>query len=626
MARETTAFLEEQTAGWIAILRLAALSLRNNPDIPAFMEELHRYTDHSIQSYLVEEVLAQLAPTVQDLLVKTSMLEQFCAELCMEITGNDTSLEQVQATLNWLERSNVFIIPLDKRQGWYRFHHLFGQLLKQRLQVLCSREELAILHQRASMWYARQGLVEQAIDHALKAGDVTSATRLVEAQFMPAFEQEQSVQMEHWLGLLPEEQIQGSPGLLVARAWLLQTRGQLKDFPRLLTTARLLLETSDSSVSDLDDSQRRLLQALIALLWSQFQYFTGQVKASIDSVNSALELLQQDDEYVASFALMFQAWSRQAIGQEDAALVALNDALRERSAHLNTTARLLFSLAWVYLAAGKLHQVEPTARHLLQVAQQTNAVLSQNFAHWFLGVVYYEWNILDAAIYHFSAIIASQHHAHFWVVQDAMRGLALAYQAQGLDTQSQEVARMLIELVQEQHNMEGLMSAYAFCGRLALMQDDEEQAEQWLEMVGEQEVRGPMPFLEDLPITRAWLLLAKGDEVSVAHGQELLTSLLQHVEAIHNTRKMIEVLALRAWAYDLQGCESEAIEILERALTLARPAGFVRTFADLHVLAKVLHELRKSRKSRQEVDRKLDAYVQQILAAMNTGTVAPSLN
>ena len=146
MARETTAFLEEQTGGWIAILRLAALSLRNTPDIPAFMEELHRYTDHSIQSYLVEEVLAQLAPAVQDLLVKTSMLEQFCAELCTEITGNDTSLEQVQATLNWLERSNVFIIPLDKRQGWYRFHHLFGQLLKQRLQALCSREELAILH------------------------------------------------------------------------------------------------------------------------------------------------------------------------------------------------------------------------------------------------------------------------------------------------------------------------------------------------------------------------------------------------------------------------------------------------------------------------------------------------
>jgi LuxR family maltose regulon positive regulatory protein len=621
--KETVASFEDRTEGWIAIVRLVALSLRNISDIPAFMVQLDRHTDHSIQSYLLEEVLAQLTPAIQDILIKTSILEQFRAELCVAITDSGISLEHVQATLDRLESSNGLITRPNDRQGWYRFHHMFGQLLKQRLQSLSSVEELATLHQRASKWYAGQGLIEQAIDHALEASDVSSAARLVEAQFMPAFEQEQSVLMEHWLRLLPEEQIQGSPGLLVARAWLWQAHGQLKDLPGLLTAASLLLEKSDSSVSDLASPERRLLHALIAILWSQIQYFTGQMQASNESSSAALELLQPGDEYVASFALLFQAWSRQAIGQEDTALAVLNNALRERSTHPNSTARLLFAQAWVYLAAGKLHQVEHTARHLLQIAQEANIELSQNFAHWFLGVVYYEWNNLDAAIYHFSAIFTNQHQAHFWVVQDALRGLALAYQAQGLDTQAQETARLLIELVQEQHNMEGLMAVYAFCGRLALVQDDEEQAEQWLEMVGEQDVRGPMSFLEDPPITSAWLLLAKGDEASVAHGQALLTNLLQHVEAIHNTRKIVEVLALQAWAYDLQGRESEALLILERALTLARPAGFIRTFADLQALAKVLHELRKSRKSRQEVDRKLDAYIQQILAAMNTGMVTP---
>ena len=132
-----------------------------------------------------------------------------------------------------------------------------------------------------------------------------------------------------------------------------------------------------------------------------------------------------------------------------------------------------------------------------------------------------------------------------------------------------------------------------------------------------------MPFREDPPITKAWLLVAKGDEVSVAHGQTLLAHLLQHVEAIHNTRKMIEVLALQAWAYDLQNRESEALEVLERVLALARPAGFIRTFADLQPLARLLHELRKRRKSRQEVDRKLDTYLQHILAAMNSSAVPP---
>jgi ATP/maltotriose-dependent transcriptional regulator MalT len=623
VAHETAVSLEDRTGGWIAILRLAALSLLNTSDVVAFLDQLHNYNDHSIQSYLVEEVLAQLAPAVQELLVKTSMLGQFCAELCTAIIGIDTSYEHVHATLNWLERSNVFIIPLDERQGWYRFHHLFGQLLKQRLQSHINPEELAMLHRRASRWYAEQGLIEQAIDHALEAGDAAGAAHLVEAQFLLAFKREQLVQVELWLRLLPEEQIQGSPILLFARAWILQAQGQLKDLPRLLTSAEQLLDASSNGVRNPDNPHSRLLHALIATLWSLFQYFTGKVQASMASARSALEWLPPGEDYVPSTILVFLALSSQACGQEDIALVALQQALRDHSLHLNSTARLLYAQAQVYLAAGKLHQVEHTARHLLQIAQEADLALSQNFAHWLLGVVSYEWNNLDTAIYHFSAVIANQHQAHFWVVRDAMCGLALAYQAQGLGTQAQETARTLLELAQEQHNIRELMTAYAFSGRLALLQGEVERAGQWLELAGEQEVLGPMLFFEDPPITTVWMLLAKGDEVSVVHGQALLTHILQHVETMHDTRKTIQVLALQAWAYDLQNRESEALVVLERALALARPAGFIRTFADLHPLAKVLHELRKRRKSRQEADRKVDAYLQQILVAMNSNVVSP---
>src|SRR5205807_6963035 len=223
---------------------------------------------------------------------------------------------------------------------------------------------------------------------------------------------------------------------------------------------------------------------------------------------------------------------------------------------------------------------------------------------------------LDEAAYHFSAIIANQHQAHFWVVQDALCGLALTYQAQGLGIQAQETARTLIELVQEQHNMRELMAAFAFRGRLALLQNEVEEADQWLEVAGEQDVRGPVFFVEDPPMTKVRLVLAKGDEVSVARGQVLLTQLLQHVEAIHNTRKTIQVLALQAWAYDLQRREAEALDVLERALVLAQPAGFLRTFADVPQLAKLLQKLRKRRKTQQVVDKQMEAYLQRILVAM----------
>ncbi len=617
VAHETAAALVERTEGWIAVLRLAALSLRSASDRAVLMERLRNYPDRSISSYLVEEVLARQAPAVQELLIRISILEQFCAELCTAILGKHTSNAQVQDTLDWLERSNVLIIPLDELQGWYRFHPLFQQLVQQQLQAHSSTEEITLLHRRASAWYAAQGWIEQALQHALAAGDVTGAAHLVEAQFLPAFEQEQLVQMEHWLHLLPEEQIQSSPVLLVARVWILRAQGELTDLPHLLTTAEHLLVTSGSDASDLDDPQSRLLRAQIAIAWSHFQYFTGQAQASLQSAQSALRWIPPGEAYVASHALFFLALSTQVTGQEDVALLELNKALMEQSAHPNDTARLLSAQATVYLAAGKLHQVEHTARHLLRLAHQADLAISYSWAHWFLGSVAYEWNHLDAAVYHFSAVIANRHHAHMWAVQDALCGLALTYQAQGLSTQAQETARALLDLVQEQHNMRELMWVYTFFGQLALLQDEVEEASQWLEMAGNQEVPGQMMSFENSPLTKARLLLAKGDALSVAHGQSLLTYLLQHVEAMHSTRKTIKVLALHALAYDLQGRDTEALEVLERALALARPGGFIRTFADVQPLVKVLGELRKRLKARKALDNKLDAYLQSIMAAMS---------
>ena len=188
--------LEERTQGWIALVRLAALSLGSISDRAAFLQRLGHSPNREMSRYLLEEVLDQLAPAVQALLVRTSMLEPFCAQLCVAVFGSDLSNDQVQSTLDWLERSNLFLVPLDERQGWYRLHHLFKQLLEQRLQEHMSQEEITALHRRAGAWYAAQGLLEVAIAHTLAAGDVSRAGQLVEAHVLWAFEQEQQGQLE----------------------------------------------------------------------------------------------------------------------------------------------------------------------------------------------------------------------------------------------------------------------------------------------------------------------------------------------------------------------------------------------------------------------------------------------
>ncbi len=584
LPREVARTLEEQTEGWIAMLRLAALSLRGASNRTLLVEDLRTHPDRYVSSYLVEEILAQQAPTIQELLLRMSILDQFCPALCEAIISGDDVHDNVQAYLDGLQRANALIVPLDDQHGWFRFHPLFKRLLEQRLQERFSQEKIATLHRRASSWYATQGLTQEAIEHTLAAGDLTEAAHLVEVRLLRAIEQEQWAQMERWLHLLPEELIQGRPGLLVARAWILEVRGLLEGVPRLLTAAEQLIETSRSSVTDLDESQIKVLRALIALSWSLIQHVRGQTQESLQSARSALQSVPSG---------------------------------REQSTNLNGAARLLFAQASIYLNAGKLQQVEQTSRHLLRLAQDANLAMSQYWAHWLLGYVHYEWNQLNAAEYHFSAVVTNIQSAHCWTVREAMYGLALVYQAQGLRTEAKETTDDLLELLRGQNNICDLLRAYSFQAQLELLQDEVESAVQWVEMVGEQWVLDPITSFEVPPITKAWMLLARGDELDIAQGQKLLATLLRYVESIHNTRKTIQVLALQALAYDLQDCVTEALDALEHAIALAYPGGFIRTFANLPPLVRLLQELRKRRKARQMIDRKLDAYLQRLLVAMS---------
>ena len=612
---EAVSILEQQTEGWIAMVRLASHMLRSASDRAALVRGLRSHSDHYANSYLLEEILAEQAPPALELLFQVSILERLCAALCEATIGTDSPYQNMQAFLDSLERTNVFIFPLDDQAGWYRFHPLFRCLLKQRLQECFSKGEIVALHRRASSWYAAFGYLKEAIEHALAAGDLIEAAHLVEAQFRRALEHEQWVQMENWLHLLPEKLIQSRPCLLVARAWILEVHGQLESVPHLLTAAGEILETS--RVTDLEDSQVKMLRSVIMFLWSLFQHVTGQPEASMESARLALELTLPGEVYLTSLALYVQALVNQFTGQEDVALFELNNALRESYTSPNSTAHLLSAQAFIYLNAGKLRQAEQTSQHLLRLAQEADLPVSQNWAHWLLGYVHYEWNQLDTAEYHFSMVVADMHRAHQCTVREAIYGLALVYLAQGLPARAKETMDALLESLREQNDICALLGAYSFQGHLALLQNEVELAGQWVEMVGEQWMSGPMMSFEVPLITKAWMLLARGDELSIEQGQKLLTTLLRYVESIHNTHKTIQVLALQALAHDLQNCTTSALDVLEHAIALAYPGGFIRTFANLPPLVKLLRELRKRRKSRQAIDRNQDAYLQRLLVAMS---------
>ncbi|MCK4726465.1 MAG: hypothetical protein KAT29_11705, partial [Anaerolineales bacterium] len=214
---ETTVAINQRTEGWVAGMQLAALSLQNR-DQAAFLEGFRGDTNKFVLEYLVNEVLMGQPAEMQQFLLKTAILERFCADLCDAITEKHP--DQEVTILEELKRANLFLIPLDEKGGWFRYHHLFQQMLLGKLISQKSPAEIADLHFRASEWLGHHGYIEEALYHALEANDVQSAVELIEDNSQNLLNRLERHTLERWLAMLPEEVVWVRPRLLIAQAWL----------------------------------------------------------------------------------------------------------------------------------------------------------------------------------------------------------------------------------------------------------------------------------------------------------------------------------------------------------------------------------------------------------------------
>ena len=235
--------LAEKTEGWAAALRLATLTLRYSGDVESRIAGL--YTENRyVMDYLVREVLSSLPPHIQSFLLKTAILDQLSGPLCDAITRLDERIWSGQQYLEWLVQANVFTMSLDSQGQWFRYHHLFQKLLQDQLKQRYSAQEIAALHSNASAWYASNGFVEEAISHALAAGDEDAAVKVVQAHRHQAMNEERWQRLEHWLRLMPQRLVDQRPELLLLRAWMLQVRWQFAALPPYLDRIEALLEQS----------------------------------------------------------------------------------------------------------------------------------------------------------------------------------------------------------------------------------------------------------------------------------------------------------------------------------------------------------------------------------------------
>lgn len=609
--------LVEQTEGWIVALRLAALAIASESGQGMGLNELAAADERLSPRFLVHEVLARQAPFVREFLLRASILDRMCAPLCAAVmrafdsdAANGLTGNGVEAMLR---NTNLFIVSLDETGEWYRFHHLFRELLRHELTLQWDSESIATLNRCASDWFAENGFLEEALRYALATGDTGRAADIMESEIHLRLNREDWRSVEHWLSLLPADLIRQRATLLLAQAWVLVIQDKAESLPSLIAAVGELLA---DPTSDLTDDQRRTARAEIDAMQSYSLWWRkGQPEACLRHTRDALAHLPRDYSFARSVAIQYEALALYVGGRHAEAIERLRRVVDAPDEPAAVKARPLLSLCSIYRVAGPVYELEHALALYLKTSEDNDLLLSCLWARYLLGSLHYERNELEQAIEQFEKVVQDRYLAHVLCARDTLLELALVYQALGRTRDANVAARTMAQFCLERSVHSGRESL-ALRIRLALARGETDEAVRAAKHLGGALPHTPM-FLTFVPaITRAQALVLGGGAKERGQAFEALAELEAIADASHTLRPLVRILALQAVGLAGEGRDDEALAKLERAVELAEPLGLIRTFVDVGPALKPL--LRCLLEGDVAA-----AYLRQVLAAFPA--VAPSV-
>ncbi|UCB44109.1 MAG: hypothetical protein JSV77_05630 [Dehalococcoidales bacterium] len=571
--------LESRTEGWIASLQLAAISMQGRENVSAFITEFsgnNRY----IMDYLIEEVIHRQEEGIQTFLLETSILNRFTTSLCNAVTGHDDSRER----LAQLEDTNLFLVPMDDERQWYRYHHLFAELLRNQL-LLSQQKRMIELHLRASWWFEQEGLTGEAIHHAFGAQDFERAANLVESVAFTTFMNSQCLTVLGWLEKLPSALITDRPWLCLSGALANQLSGHYDAVEPLLQSAESAMSRVEKSQPSKSFPDHAKIRSYIIAAHSTRSLIEGNTKRTIELCHEALKYLPEDDLIARSSVLKDLGITYWTIGDTSSTRRYLEEAntLGQSGRHLYISLAVMSYLANIDRVQGHLHQAAEKFREVIRLGSQWGGAeplpVTGN-AHVGLSQILYEWNDIKGAIYH--AGIGTKLAERGGVIRTLVLGyLLLAWQNQafGNTKEMMEALQQLKEIPPKSIDAYTLGKSAGWKARLLLVQGDLSAVNSWATSQESKVNLWDIPdfYLELSHLTLVRLHLAQ-DKVDEIPG--LLERLRQKAEAEQRTGSLIEILVLQSIALHSQGDENQSLTILEHALSLAEPEGYVRTFID----------------------------------------------
>ncbi|MFZ2362219.1 MAG: hypothetical protein WA040_22960, partial [Anaerolineae bacterium] len=510
---ETTALLEKSTEGWAVGLHLAALTLREQDDPVAFARKIAQGGHQLMLDYLLAEVLQGLPDDQRAVLLQTALLDRFCAPLIDAIQGDSGPTLPGADLLAELRRANLFLTPLDDQGTWFCYHQLFRQLLRHRLRRAYDEAEIRAMHARASAWFAKEGLVDEAIVHALQADDLLQAASLVECHIHEMLDREEWRQLERWIGLLPAE-LKDRPRLLLAQAWLSFIRYQLPPIVALLESAEAALAREAAQSSQQSAST---LLGEVATLRAAVAYGANEAAAAVRWAADGMQLLRPEMQYAMGMANFFYLSGLQAAGQPAAASAFARQQLAIHGQYPALAVRVLLALCNIHYELADLSSLQGAATVFGEMAQRTNWGLSVAWATYTQSWLHYQRNELAAAEQGFRTLESIVSHGRTTV--DSFTGLALTLLAQGRpDEALAAVAALQTRLVER-----GMLAMAPLAESLrqrVLLASDPAAAQTRGYRAPETPIS--IEFWEQPALTQVRTLLASGAAHELAQAEELL--------------------------------------------------------------------------------------------------------
>jgi LuxR family maltose regulon positive regulatory protein len=590
-ARDVAA-LEGRTEGWIAALQLAALSMQGRDDVAGFIAGFTG-DDRYVVDYLAEEVLQRQSDRVQTFLLQTSILSRLSGPLCDAVTGQGGG----KAMLGALDRGNLFLVPLDDRRRWYRYHHLFADVLQARL-LDEQPDQVPDLHRRASAWYQQNGEPAVAIGHALAAGDFERGADLIELAIPAMSRTRQEATVRGWLEAIPGEVVRVRPVLSVGFAGALLSVGELEGVESRLRDAERWLDVTtgidarsvarSAEMVVADEEEYRRLPAMIELYRAALALARGDVPGTVRHARRALGVALAEDHLCragASGMLGLAFWTSGDLEAGHSAYAECMTGLR-RAGHIADTFGCAIALADIRLVQGRLGEAMRTYEQALQRVPEQGGPVLRGTADMYVGMsgVHRERNDLHAAT---QQLLRSQELGeHTGLPQNRYRwrvAMARIRQAEGdLDG--------ALDLLNEAERVylgdffPNVRPVPALRARIWIAQGSLGEALGWAREQG-LSVDDDLSYLREFEhITLARVLMARYQDEraqrSVHEAIRLLDRLLRAAEEGERAGSVIEIGVLRALAYQRHGDIPAALSCLERAVTQAEPEGYVRVFAD----------------------------------------------